>query len=97
MGGLFQALPQVSDAPDVLSRNVHYGWRGSEVNILNKLRVAIGWQRGPRFAMFGGVALNVFVSDEREGTDIAYGLDYATKSGDTTIRLWPGLFMGIEF
>ena len=61
------------------------------------MRLAVGWQQHQRFSVFGGVALNVFVSDRRDGSDLAYGFDTTIKSGDTTVRIWPGFFAGIQF
>ncbi|MCZ6679075.1 MAG: hypothetical protein O7E52_17720, partial [Candidatus Poribacteria bacterium] len=83
---------------DGVSRHVHYGsWDNDGVTLLNKLRLAVGWEQHRRFTLFGGIALNVFVSDQRDGSDIAYGLDTVIESGDTTVRIWPGLFMGVQF
>jgi len=82
---------------DALSQNIHYGWWENGLNQLNKLRLAIGWQQSRWFSVLGGVALNVFVSDERDGSDIAYGFDTVIESGNTTVRIWPGLFMGVQF
>jgi len=82
---------------DAVTRSLHYGWWESEMNQLNKARLAVGWKQHPRLSILGGVALNVFVSDERDGSDIAYGLDTVIESGDTTVRIWPGIFLGIQF
>ena len=82
---------------DAISQNVHYDWWEDGVNLLNKLRLGVGWQQNKHFAIIGGLAFNVFVSDERDGSDIAYGLDTAIESGDTTVRLWPGFFLGMQF
>jgi hypothetical protein len=40
---------------------------------------------GPRFG------------DERDGSDIAYGLDSVIESGDTTVRICLGFFLGVRF
>ena len=82
---------------DAVSRDIQYGRWEEEANVLSKLRLGVGWQPYPRFTVLGGVALNVFVSDERDGSDIAYGLDTVIESGDTTIRIWPGFFLGVRF
>ena len=82
---------------DAVSQSVHYGWWENEFNQLNKFRLGVGWQQSRWFSVVGGVAFNVFVSDERDGSDIAYGLDTVIESGDTTVRIWPGLFLGAQF
>jgi len=82
---------------DGMSRHAHHGWWEEGPNLLNKVRVAVGWQQHQRFSVFGGIALNVFVSDRRDGSDLAYGFDTTIKSGDTTVRIWPGFFAGIQF
>ena len=71
--------------------------KDNQDNFLTKLRVAIGWEQYERLSVFAGVALNVFLSGESEASDFAYGLDYLTEWGDVKIRLWPGIFAGVQF
>ena len=84
---------------DGIIRHVHYGvWdKDNQDNFLTKLRVAIGWEQHRRLSVFGGVALNVFLSGESEASDFAHGLDYLTKWGGVQIRFWPGVFAGVQF
>jgi len=84
---------------DAMTQSIHYDWWEDDLNytVLNKLRLGVGWRQSRWFSVMGGVALNVFVSDERDGSDIAYGLDTVIESGDTTVRIWPGLFLGAQF
>lgn len=84
---------------DGIVRHVHYGvWdKDNQDNFLTKLRVAIGWEQYERLSVLGGIALNVFLSGESEASDFAYGLDYLTKWGSVQIRLWPGIFAGVQF
>ena len=84
---------------DGVVRHVHYGvWdKDEQSNFLTKLRVAIGWEQYERLSVFGGIALNVFLSGESEASDFAHGLDYLTEWGDVKIRLWPGVFAGVQF
>ena len=84
---------------DGVVRHVHYGvWdKDDQDNFLTKLRVAIGWEQYQRLSVFGGIALNVFLSGASEASDFAYGLDYLTEWGDVKIRLWPGVFAGVQF
>ena len=84
---------------DGVVRHVHYGvWdKDNQDNFLTKLRVAIGWEQHERLSAFAGITLNVFLSGESEASDFAYGLDYLTEWGDVKIRLWPGVFAGVQF
>ena len=72
-------------------------WEYGQQTILNKLRLAFGWERHKWFSLFGGVSLNFLVSDRRDTSDFGYGFDYVYRSGDTTVRLWPGFFAGVQF
>ena len=84
---------------DGVVRHVHYGvWdKDNQDNFLTKLRVAIGWEQYERLSVFGGIALNVFLSGESEASDFAYGLDYLMEWAGMQIRLWPGIFAGVQF
>ena len=72
-------------------------WEYGEQTVLNKLRLAFGWERHKWFSVFGGVSLNFLVSDRRDTSDFGYGFDYVYRSDDTTIRIWPGFFAGVQF
>ena len=84
---------------DGVVRHVHYGvWdKDNQDNFLTKLRVAIGWEQYQRLSAFAGITLNVFLSGASDASDFAYGLDYLTEWGDVKIRLWPGVFAGVQF
>ena len=84
---------------DGIIRHVHYGvWdKDNQFNFLTKLRIAVGWEQYQRLSAFGGIALNGFVSKTSEASDFAHGLDYLTEWGDVKIRLWPGVFAGVQF
>ena len=84
---------------DGVVRHVHYGvWdKDDQDNFLTKLRVAIGWEQYEHLSAFAGIALNVFLSGASEASDFAYGLDYLTEWGNVKIRLWPGVFAGVQF
>ena len=72
-------------------------WRYDEDVVLNKLRLGFGWERHKWFSVFGGVSLNFLVSDRRDTSDFGYGFDRVYRSGDTTVRIWPGFFAGVQF
>ena len=57
---------------DFITRGVVYAdeseedtWGYDEHTVLNKLRLAVGWERHKWFSVFGGVSLNFLVSDRR--------------------------------
>ena len=72
-------------------------WEYGEQAVLNKLRLAFGWEQHKWFSIFGGVSLNVLVSDRRDTSDFGYGFEHVYRSDDTTVRIWPGFFAGVQF
>ena len=72
-------------------------WRYDEDAVLNKLRLGFGWERHKWFSVFGGVSLNFLVSDRRDTSDFGYGFEHVYRRGDTTVRIWPGFFAGVQF
>ena len=72
-------------------------WWYDEHTSLNKLRLAFGWERHKWFSVFGGVSLNFLVSDRRDTSDFGYGFDHVYREDDTTVRVWPGFFAGVQF
>jgi hypothetical protein len=68
---------------------------------LSALRIAVGWQFARHLAVYAGPTFNVHVF-ERSGTtpqaphtwDRPFGRTYG--SGDTTVRLFPGLVAGVQ-
>ena len=89
---------------DLITREVVYTdksqedtWWYDEHTVLNKLRLAVGWERHKWFSVFGGVSLNFLVSDRRDTSDFGYGFDHVYREDDVTIRVWPGFFAGVQF
>ena len=85
---------QYDEDTDVNKLRLEFGW---EQHNLNKLRLAFGWERHKWFSVFGGVSLNFLVSDRWDTSDFGYGFDRVYRSGDTTVRIWPGVFAGVQF
>ena len=79
---------------DGSSRNT---WEYSEHTALNKLRLGFGWEQHKWFSVFGGVSLNFLVSDRWDTSDFGYGFEHVYRSDDTTVRIWPGFFAGVQF
>ena len=90
---------------DLITRGVVYAdeseedtWGyDDEHTVLNKLRLAVGWERHKWFSVFGGVSLNFLVSHRPDTSDFGYGFDHVYREDDVTIRVWPGFFAGIQF
>ena len=89
---------------DLITREVVYTdksqedtWWYDEHTVLNKLRLAVGWERHKWFSVFGGVSLNFLVSDRRDTSDFGYGFDHVYREDDTAVRVWPGFFAGVQF
>ena len=89
---------------DFITRGVAYTdesredtWWYDERTVLNKLRLAIGWEQHKWFSVFGGISLNFLVSDRRNTSDFGFGFDRVYQRDDTTVRVWPGLFAGVQF
>ena len=68
-----------------------------EYTVLNKLRIGVGWEKHKWFSVFGGVSLNFLVSDRWDTSDFGYGFDHVYREDDTTVRVWPGFFAGVQF
>jgi uncharacterized caspase-like protein len=89
---------------DFITRGVGYTdasgeeiWRYDEDTVLNKLRLGVGWERHKWFSIFGGVSLNFVVSDRQDTSDFGFGFERVYQGDDTTVRLWPGFFAGVQF
>lgn len=68
-------------------------------DLLTQLRVVGGWQVAPRFAIIAGVTGNTLIA--REGArwdDLGTGsrVEWERLSGDTRVRVWPGVLLGIQ-
>ena len=89
---------------DFITRGVGYTdgsrrntWEYGEHTVLNKLRLAFGWERHKWFSVFGGVSLNFLVSDRWDSSDFGFGFEHVYRREDTAFRVWPGFFAGVQF
>ena len=87
---------------DALIRPVAYtedwdDWWRYEHNLLHKLRFALGWEKQKWFSVFGGISLNVLASDRLDTSDFSSAFDRVYRKDDVTIRVWPGIFAGVQF
>ena len=74
-------------------------WWEDEHSLLNKLRFAVGWEQHKWFSVFGGISLNLLVSDRQDTSDFGYGFGHVVRPDDVdvTICVWPGFFAGVQF
>jgi hypothetical protein len=69
----------------------------ADLALLNQARVSAAIRLGDHFAVFGGVAWNVFVGDSFENGDALNPiLDDIQTDGETTVRQWPSAFAGLR-
>ena len=87
---------------DALIRPVAYtedwdDWWRYQHDLLHKLRFALGWEKQKWFSVFGGISLNVLASDRLDTSDFSSAFDRVYRKDDVTIRVWPGVFAGVQF
>lgn len=59
--------------------------------LLGQARARIAYDVTEQLAVAAGATWNVFVSGDVDGEDLPLGPDSVDRSGDTTLRQWPGL------
>ncbi|HKE15608.1 MAG TPA: hypothetical protein VKB80_12110 [Kofleriaceae bacterium] len=59
--------------------------------LLAQARARVAYDVTEVLALSLGATWNVFVSGDVDGADLPLGLDSVDRSGDTTVRQWPGL------
>jgi hypothetical protein len=78
-----------------------FSFREWENTRLSRLRVIGGWQVIPKLAITAGPTINVYVSEDRGGSDLPmfdatiYSKD-ADDPDDWYVRIWPGFTVGIQ-
>ena len=65
-----------------------------EQALLVQARARLAYDLTPRLALVAGPTWNLFVSGDRDGTDLPLGADTVDRSGDRVVRQWPGLTAG---
>jgi hypothetical protein len=88
---------------DVLGSSVHtdHLFRdGDGKNVLGQLRLVAGYQVARRFALIGGVTGNTLVTWENGDTwkELGIGPEWqdVSDNGRTTVRVWPGVLLGVQ-
>jgi hypothetical protein len=62
--------------------------------LLAQARARLAFAMTPRLALTVGATWNVFVSGDVDGAGLPLGGDTVNRSGDTTVRQWPGFTAG---
>jgi hypothetical protein len=88
---------------DVLGSGIHTDDLFSDEggpNVLGQLRLVAGWQVARHFALIGGVTGNTLVTWDRgdRWEELGIGPQWRSVSdqGDTTVRVWPGVLLGVQ-
>ncbi|RKH37349.1 LA_2272 family surface repeat-containing protein, partial [Corallococcus sicarius] len=88
---------------DVMGSSVHADnlFRdGDGTNVLGQLRLVAGWQVAKRFALIGGVVGNTLVTWDNgdRWEELGIGPEWRSTSdgGSTTVRVWPGVLLGVQ-
>nr|WP_244237832.1 hypothetical protein [Corallococcus llansteffanensis] len=73
---------------------------GDGMNVLSQLRLVAGWQVVKRFALIGGVVGNTLVTWDNGDRWMELGIGPEWRStadnGRTTVRVWPGVLLGVQ-
>jgi hypothetical protein len=66
-------------------------------DLLTGVRVTGGWQVNDYLALTAGPTVNVWVSDDSDGSSIPfYDLPLFHHEGNTNVRIWPGFTVGLQ-
>jgi hypothetical protein len=70
--------------------------KDGDLHLLNKGTLGFGWQAAPRFALVGGMSVNVFTSQRGDGDRLVGGRAswHTDRNGPTFVRVWPGFYLG---
>jgi len=63
---------------------------------VGSLRLQAGLQLAPHVVLLGGAGVNVAVATDGRDADLARGPQSVQHSGDTTVRIYPGLMLGLQ-
>ncbi len=63
---------------------------------VGSLRLQAGLQLAPHVVLLGGAGVNVAVATDGRDANLARGPQSVQHSGDTTVRIYPGLMLGLQ-
>lgn len=81
---------------DAITHTLHDDSFTSWAN-LSKFRLMMGFRLAPGVAFMAGPTMNVYVSTDDDGSDLAPWSVYETQSSDAFVRMWPGFNAGFRF
>jgi hypothetical protein len=81
---------------EAASSSVFEGHWKNPQSILCSARANLGWQILPSLAIVGGPSFNVLVSHDSSDVDLGAALQRIIDHGATTVRLFPGLSLGLQ-
>lgn len=81
---------------DLSGGAVHQNFHSEGLQLLNKLRVGVSHRVAGRLALFGGIAVNNWLSRSHEvpGFVRLPSVEFSTQR--TQVRFWPGAFLGLR-
>lgn len=102
-GGLMPVSHRMAVNIDAISYQVNEDeWWTDELNSLNKLKVNASYQLMPNLAIYGGMSVNVFVTQlkDHENDQSRFKFPdtfYKDQSGKTDVYIYPGFNAGLRF
>jgi hypothetical protein len=63
---------------------------------VSSLRVQAGLRLAPYLSLVAGAGVNVAIATDGRDLDLARGPQSVQHSGDTTVRIYPGLLLGLQ-
>jgi hypothetical protein len=81
---------------DLSSGTIHENFQSEGLQLLSKLRVGVDRQLAWRMRVFGGLALNSWISNSREVPDFVRLPSRDLTTEGTQVRFWPGAYLGMR-
>jgi hypothetical protein len=101
LGGHFTLSSAFVDL-DAVSGIVRNDWTRDDGSVsLARLRLSVGWQIAPHLALYAGPTANVLIGVRRDLRSFVAQSPFAGQervwhSGQTVVRLWPGIIAGVR-
>jgi hypothetical protein len=73
------------------------GWEWADLTPqISSLRAQVGLRLARHLVVVGGAGLNVAVSTDGQDAKLGWGPEFVGREGTTTVRLYPGLMLGLQ-
>jgi hypothetical protein len=91
---------------DLMCNQIHENSKSwtEDLNLVNQLKVSVGWKPGKRTAIYGGPLLHVAVSKVKNNSEGGLGTKlipdnafFDEVEGKTRVAMWPGFHAGLRF